>query len=592
MAQKKSKTLIFFWQPTDVKQKLFFASSLIPGNLWIFLMIWRETFISNESRVISLFDDALISMSYARTFSQTGDLIWFPGAEKVQGITNPLWTFLLSGFHLFSNNSQTVIILVIFLNLIVINSVSIVVYLILKKVLPFSNFNQKIMLGVTASIPFQYSFVYWTIRGLEVGMLSLILLLTLLTIVNNEKLNFRKYILISLFGIVGTLTRFDYLLIQFSIITYLMYKKKFIFLIASNNLIKLSLYIPLIFTSLVVLLWQKIYYGEYLPNTYYLKVVGFDIQDRIIRGFASVLKSYLMPVFFILTTRLILKSTRNSKITQFFYLSCTVIIAVLCYVIYIGGDAWEVFGKINRFISVIQPLYLILMGIGISLFLNSDKRFRKSFLLVYLVFFISILAYGIRLNPFRYSLTFPIVVTLVFVIFYILILKTPLKNNVFILTLVFCIISSNTLAFGSWFHSGARDGMDSSDSYNFQIANDINSILKSQGKAAVLFAGAPIYFSQRKGIDLLGKNDRIIARQKPNFKNHVGQWNSSFYPGHNKWDFEHSIGELRADMVAQTWGNLEIADFGYKKFCLIDSGRSYYLNPSSNLINWEKVIDC
>jgi hypothetical protein len=78
------------------------------------LFIWRETFTINGTRIISLFDDALISMSYAKNFSQTGSLTWYSGAEKVQGITNPLWTLLLSGFHLISNQSQIVIMLVIF----------------------------------------------------------------------------------------------------------------------------------------------------------------------------------------------------------------------------------------------------------------------------------------------------------------------------------------------------------------------------------------------------------------------------------------------------------------------------------------------
>ena len=153
-------------------------------------------------------------------------------------------------------------------------------------------------------------------------------------------------------------------------------------------------------------------------------------------------------------------------------------------------------------------------------------------------------------------------------------------------------MSGNTLSIASWFHSGAKDGLDASDRYNYQIALDINSILKQNGKAAVIFAGSQIYFSDRGGVDLLGKNDSHIARQKPNFNDYVGDWNRTFYPGHNKWDFEYSIGFLKPDMVAQSWGETEIVDFGYEKYCLINSSRSYYLNPDSYKIYWQNVKEC
>ena len=47
----------------------------------------------------TLFDDAMISMTYARTFAETGELVWFPGAERVQGFTNLLWTLYMSFLH-------------------------------------------------------------------------------------------------------------------------------------------------------------------------------------------------------------------------------------------------------------------------------------------------------------------------------------------------------------------------------------------------------------------------------------------------------------------------------------------------------------
>jgi hypothetical protein len=577
----------------NVSKKISLSFFLIPGNFWILLMLWRQTFSVNNSRVISLFDDALISMSYAKTFSQTGNLVWFPGAEKVQGITNPLWTIILSGFHLISENLQIVILLVIFLNLLIINLVAVLVYKLLEKLLPKHPYKQHIMLGVAASIPFQYSYVYWTIRGLEVGFLSLILLLTLFLAFKNEKITFKNYVLISTLGCLGIATRFDYFLIHFLIMFFLIHRSYFVFKKDSIKLFNIGLLLPMFLCVFAIIAWQKIYYGDFLPNTYYLKVVGYNKQDVVIRGLYSVLKSFLTPVVFLfIITIMMKKSTNSKKARDFFYLSSTILLSVICYAIYVGGDAWETFGKTNRFISVAQPLYIILLGFGISLFLSDKYQLKIYNQWATAAVLISTLGYGIRLNPLRYSFAFALTVFLVISIFFYILLKTRLSQKVLPLIFIICIISSNTLSIASWILSGAKDGMDASDRYTYQVAIDINSILKQNGKAAVLYAGSPIYFSDRGGVDLLGKNDTYVARQKPNFTDYVGEWNSTFYPGHNKWNFEHSIGKLKPDMIAQSWGQTKIAEFGYAKFCLINSDRPYYLNPASDKVNWPNVTEC
>ncbi|MBI5650832.1 MAG: hypothetical protein HZC40_10385 [Chloroflexi bacterium] len=60
-------------------------------------------------------------------------------------------------------------------------------------------------------------------------------------------------------------------------------------------------------------------------------------------------------------------------------------------------------------------------------------------------------------------------------------------------------------------------------------------------RIADFMAGATFYFSERPGIDLLGKVDAHIARlaAKPGL----------LMPGHNKWDFEYSIMQLKPDLV-------------------------------------------
>lgn len=43
----------------------------------------------------TLFDDAMISMRYARNLAEGYGLVWNPG-ERVEGYTNPLWTLWMA----------------------------------------------------------------------------------------------------------------------------------------------------------------------------------------------------------------------------------------------------------------------------------------------------------------------------------------------------------------------------------------------------------------------------------------------------------------------------------------------------------------
>ena len=45
----------------------------------------------------------------------------------------------------------------------------------------------------------------------------------------------------------------------------------------------------------------------------------------------------------------------------------------------------------------------------------------------------------------------------------------------------------------------------------------------------------------------LGLNDRVIAQ---------GLGAAEFYPGHNKWDYEYSLGQLKPDVVADNFDQL------------------------------------
>jgi len=68
------------------------------GAFWL-LFIVRTLFWVDGHLYATLFDDAMISMRYARNFAEGHGLVWNPGAAPVQGYTNPLWTFVMAAVH-------------------------------------------------------------------------------------------------------------------------------------------------------------------------------------------------------------------------------------------------------------------------------------------------------------------------------------------------------------------------------------------------------------------------------------------------------------------------------------------------------------
>jgi hypothetical protein len=97
---------------------------------------------------------------------------------------------------------------------------------------------------------------------------------------------------------------------------------------------------------------------------------------------------------------------------------------------------------------------------------------------------------------------------------------------------------------------------------------------------AVVWAGAPVYFSERKAVDLLGKNDPVIAKGPPAVP--------YFHPGHTKWNYDYSIGKLKPDVISGLWNptandRRKISEWGY----INCGGDTYVLNSNTNKVKIE-----
>src|SRR5690606_12918395 len=123
-----------------------------------------------------------------------------------------------------------------------------------------------------------------------------------------------------------------------------------------------------LFTAGVIyLISLMIYFGDFLPNTFYLKVSGQSIFQRIQFGINYLLQ-FSLPVIapFILFILMSFLELRKHKYYGFLLLLLLIFSSMLIYTVYIGGDyAEEEVGSTNRFITSSISCLFILFAVGI-----------------------------------------------------------------------------------------------------------------------------------------------------------------------------------------------------------------------------------
>src|SRR5215203_3428828 len=73
---------------------------LVAYAAYALLFIFKTSFVIDGVRYFSLFDDAMISMRYAKNVAEGFGAVWNPGGEPIAGYTNPLWMLFMAVLHL------------------------------------------------------------------------------------------------------------------------------------------------------------------------------------------------------------------------------------------------------------------------------------------------------------------------------------------------------------------------------------------------------------------------------------------------------------------------------------------------------------
>ncbi len=249
------------------------------------------------------------------------------------------------------------------------------------------------------------------------------------------------------------------------------------------------------------------YYGDPLPNTYYLKMTGYPVGLRALRGWICFLSFLRHAPWWMLLLGVLPLWWRRSRGKL---LVLTLFLVQCAYSIYVGGDSWEWWGGANRYLATAMPLFFTLLSAGIADAVSwaarqmHDSRrgvaaaLRPAAAAVVVV----LMAAGNRFGPTSAQEWM---------------LAAPPLHRV-------------------------------QNAANVALARVIRSGTTDRALVAVGWAGATPYFSHRRSHDLLGRCDRRIARQQARLPASRGAVRR-FVPGHVKWDFDYSVVELRPDLV-------------------------------------------
>lgn len=474
--------------------------------LLIGLYCWCLVFIAidvNGTTYYLLQDDPMIAMRYAYNFAHGTGLV-FNSGEQVQGYTNLGFTLLMALVHCFGLPQTINSLIVQLLNLVVVLALMVLLYLHFRKC-----DRPRVALWVAALVAFNASIFTYAVCGWETPLQALLVTAAVLGCVPVSLSQTKCGSLPPFAPFLCALAAFVRLdaIIPFVVVSAYKtgevffstdwpfkrdrntedpeyserraeFKKLFFWLSASA------------LCFLLIFAFQKIYYGDWLPNTYFLKASA-DARSSLGNSFRLnyfkeffVDRLYIVPLLCSFTYLTL--GMRNAVIRK----PCLLIMSLLAiwvgFVYWVGGDCF----KLGRFFIMIIPI----MEICTVLLIAEIWTWAQP-------------------RPFMFRSCSTLVVLL------ICIQQAVCAFDG--LSLLFSVRNDNKRAIDAW-----------------------NALKQAQLPAGALIgvfrAGTvPYLMPDMRFHDLLGKCDRTIAHTKAK----VGA------PGHCKWDYDYSLGVIKPTVI-------------------------------------------
>jgi hypothetical protein len=304
----------------------------------------------------------MISMRYARNLAEGHGLVWNAGQAPVEGYTNFFWTLWMACLHLLRVPESKTSLLVMLSGMLILAANLVIVRRIAERLAPDSPLVASLSLWFTA---LYYPLIYWTLRGMEVGLLTLMISTSVLMALRLRD-RFRYQDLVGLASVMalGVLTRPDMVVPCVVISAYVLGTAR----APSRSVAALVLVGAVGGTLAIHTAFRMIYYGAPVPNTYYLKVVGAALGTRLVRGllglFVFDLIHLIVPIA--LSASYLIARRRNARGAGGAWLLAAIFVALAAYSVYVGGDVWDNLQYANRYITPAMPGLLMLSALAID----------------------------------------------------------------------------------------------------------------------------------------------------------------------------------------------------------------------------------
>lgn len=421
---------------------------------WGILYIHRTSFVVGGERVFCLWDDGMISMTYARNLVRGHGLVWHPDQAPVQGFSNLGVTLLMAAAHLVAPQAHRASLAVQGLELATLVGAAATVGSLARRVRPeHPSIAVAAVLGTFASA----SLSVWALQGSDAGPTALWVAASAHAVFD-PRLRGRSWGVrpLAMLG-VGLLLRVDAAL-WFSALAVAAVRLPGP---RRQRLLASLVVLATITAATLALSWHL--YGDPLPNTVYLKAMGAP-RGLVLRSGVTQLGEWLpwmLPALAVAGYGAVRHRDEPIAVT----LAFTVALG-LSYTVWVGGDWAPELG--NRLFVPCLPLLWLLVAIGAAPLLERAlvdwSPSGRGWATAGTVVALSLLA-----NP------------------------GPASDD--------------------WFSTGSTTYRDY-NLRNYERAVYLREHTDPDFVIGVFWAGVPVYFSDRPAVDLLGKSDRHIARLK------------------------------------------------------------------------------
>jgi hypothetical protein len=485
------------------------ALALLGASLlaWGAVFIWRSSFVVADRRYFCLLDDAMISMTYARNLLAGNGLRWSSLGQPVEGFSHPLWLLFMLPANLPAIPLHWRSLPVQILSLGVLVAMVDAVRRAARK--HFSRTGSWVWLVAALPAAFYYPLSYWSLMGLEVGLVALLVVVGIDLALGVSEAGEDNALSLWAVCAAAWLLRMDLALLIAVLQGLVLIHHPSSAAFWRRWRLGAAMFVAV---AAGYALFRQLYFHDVLPNTYYLKLTGVPLDVRIWRGSASLgqFARWHAPLLAIWLAAVVL-GRRERRL----WLPCALVGVYMAYDVWIGGDAWELSEialdvRANRFLAPLVPLLLLLLAALV------DRL-------------------GERVGWAR---------------------AAPAALAVGLLA----VMATNGLTPGQagrqrWRQLTLRQAAPDVGRNEGMVRRlaGLERFVRPGAVVATVWAGIPAFFSSYRMVDILGYNDRDVARQPAAIPLDRAHW-WLYVPGHVKWNEKRLLEEQRPDALFQTWG--------------------------------------